>query len=106
MVGVHATHLVLSLIIFVAFMSPAFALSAPRQPVLSAESVLLLDPEGRTVFAKNAEAERAPASLVKMMTLYIAYDELRAGHVTRNEPVTILGGWGSSRVWICALPAH
>ena len=24
-----------------------------------------------------------------MMTLYIAYDELRAGHVTRGEPVTI-----------------
>jgi D-alanyl-D-alanine carboxypeptidase len=89
MVGVHATRLVLSLIIFVAFMSPAFALSAPRQPVLSAESVLLLDPEGRTVFAKNAEAERAPASLVKLMTLYIAFDALEAGRLNLDEPVTI-----------------
>jgi D-alanyl-D-alanine carboxypeptidase len=57
---------------------------------VSAEAVLLLDLEtGKVLLQKNAEGERAPASLVKMMTLYIAYDDLRAGHVTRGEPVTI-----------------
>jgi D-alanyl-D-alanine carboxypeptidase len=57
---------------------------------VSAEAVVLLDLEtGKVLFEKNAEGGRAPASLVKMMTLYIAYDELRAGHVTRGEPVTI-----------------
>jgi D-alanyl-D-alanine carboxypeptidase len=57
---------------------------------VSAEAVVLLDLEtGKVLFEKNAEEDRAPASLVKMMTLYIAYDELRAGQVKRSEPVTI-----------------
>ena len=57
---------------------------------VSAEAVVLLDLEtGKVLFEKNAEGDRAPASLVKMMTLYIAYDELRAGRVTRGEPVAI-----------------
>jgi D-alanyl-D-alanine carboxypeptidase len=57
---------------------------------VSAEAVVLLDLEtGKVLFEKNAEEDRAPASLVKMMTLYIAYDELRARHVTRGELVTI-----------------
>jgi D-alanyl-D-alanine carboxypeptidase len=57
---------------------------------VSAEAVLLVDLDtGKVLLEKNAEGERAPASLVKMMTLYIAYEELRAGHVTRGEPITI-----------------
>ena len=63
--------------------------SAGNLPV-SAEAVVLLDLEtGKVLFEKNAEGDRAPASLVKMMTLYIAYDELRAGRVTRGELVTM-----------------
>jgi D-alanyl-D-alanine carboxypeptidase len=70
------------------------AVSPNRAPVrsvpVSAEAVVLLDLEtGKVLFEKNAEEDRAPASLVKMMTLYIAYDELRAGRVTRWEPVTM-----------------
>jgi len=77
--------------------SPAMAASeaTPGQPLVtnvpvSAEAVLLVDLEtGKVLLEKNAEGERAPASLVKMMTLYIAYEDLRAGTVTRGEPVTI-----------------
>jgi D-alanyl-D-alanine carboxypeptidase len=57
---------------------------------VSAEAVVLVDLEtGKVLFEKNAEEDRAPASLVKLMTLYIAHDELRAGRVARGEPVTI-----------------
>ncbi len=57
---------------------------------VSAEAVVLMDLEtGKVLFEKNAEEDRAPASLVKLMTLYIAYDALRAGRVTRGDPVTI-----------------
>jgi D-alanyl-D-alanine carboxypeptidase len=57
---------------------------------VSAEAVVLVDLEtGKVLFEKNAEEDRAPASLVKLMTLYIAHDDLRAGRVTRGEPVTI-----------------
>src|SRR5215470_3462226 len=58
-------------------------------PALNAEAVLLLDTEGRTVFAKNAQLEHAPASLVKLMTLYLAFEDLEAHRVTLEDPVTI-----------------
>jgi D-alanyl-D-alanine carboxypeptidase len=60
-----------------------------RPLALSAESVLLIDPAGRTVFAKNADADHAPASLVKLMTLYLAFEDLEAGRARPDDPVII-----------------
>jgi D-alanyl-D-alanine carboxypeptidase len=61
----------------------------PTLPV-SAEAVLLLDLDtGKVLFEKNAKEDRAPASLVKMMTLYIAYQDIRADRVSRGEQVMI-----------------
>lgn len=69
--------------------SAAAAGSNGTVPV-SAEAVVLIDLEsGKVLFEKNPEEDRAPASLVKLMTLYLAYDDLRAGRVTRGDPVTI-----------------
>ncbi len=86
----HATRLLLPLLAtVVAISSVAFAQTPPRPPALSAEAVLLLDPEGRTVFEKNAGAERAPASLVKLMTLYLACEALEAGRVDADALVTV-----------------
>src|SRR5438309_7836029 len=59
-----------------------------RPLVLTAEAVLLLDPEGRTLFAKNPE-ERAPASLVKLMTLYLAFEDIEAGRAELDELVPV-----------------
>jgi D-alanyl-D-alanine carboxypeptidase len=56
---------------------------------LSAESVLLLAPDGTVLFAKNPSEDHAPASLVKLMTLYLACEDLEAGRATWDEPVTI-----------------
>src|SRR3990172_847603 len=60
-----------------------------RLASLSAESALLVDPEGKILFAKNAEDERAPASLVKLMTLYLAYEDLDRGKADLEEPVQV-----------------
>ena len=51
--------------------------------------MLLIDPQGTVLFAKNAEEEHAPASLVKLMTLYLAYEDLEAGRVDWEDPVTV-----------------
>jgi D-alanyl-D-alanine carboxypeptidase (penicillin-binding protein 5/6) len=69
--------------------APAANAQNSRHPLLSAECVLLLDPEGRTLFAKNPEAEHAPASLVKLMTLFLAFDDLEAGKADLEELVPI-----------------
>jgi D-alanyl-D-alanine carboxypeptidase len=60
-----------------------------RTPSFSAEAVLLIDPDGRVIYQKNADNERAPASLVKLMTLYLAYEDIEAGRVDADEPVTV-----------------
>ena len=60
-----------------------------RPPALSAEAVLLLDTQGRVVFAKNAAESHAPASLVKLMTLYLACEALDAGRAQWEDPVLV-----------------
>ncbi len=56
---------------------------------LSAESVLLLAPNGTVLFAKNPSEDHAPASLVKLMTLYLACEDLEAGRAQWDGPVKI-----------------
>jgi D-alanyl-D-alanine carboxypeptidase len=58
-------------------------------PAFTAEALLLIDPDGKVIFEKNAENDRAPASLVKLMTLYIACEELEAGRADLDELVTV-----------------
>jgi D-alanyl-D-alanine carboxypeptidase len=58
-------------------------------PGLSAESFLLLDAEGRAVFAKNADDEHAPASLVKMMSLYLAFEDIERGRARLEDLVYV-----------------
>lgn len=71
------------------FASVADAASNGRAPAFTAEALLLIDPEGKVLFAKNAENDRAPASLVKLMTLYLACEELEAGRADLDELVTV-----------------
>ncbi len=68
--------------------SPAGAQNG-QAPLLTAGSVLLLDPQSNVLFAKNPEEEHAPASLVKLMTLYLAYEDLEGGKSNWEEPVTV-----------------
>src|SRR5207245_1132466 len=63
--------------------------SNSRPASVSAGAVLLLDAYGRSLFAKNADDERAPASLVKLMTLYLANEDIERGKAELDEPVQI-----------------
>jgi D-alanyl-D-alanine carboxypeptidase len=90
MLAVFATRFVLPLVVaLVACPLVASAVTPIRPPSLSAEAVLLLDPDGRTVFAKNAATVRPPASLVKLMTLYLACEALEAGRTDAEALVTV-----------------
>lgn len=87
----------ISLAVLACLVVGGFALLVPangwaqngRPLALSAEAVLLLDPDGRILFAKNPDEEHAPASLVKLMTLYLAFADLDAGRAHWDEPVTV-----------------
>lgn len=56
---------------------------------MNAEAVLLKDVEGKILLEKNADESHAPASLVKLMTLYLAFKDLEAGRAALEEPVLI-----------------
>jgi D-alanyl-D-alanine carboxypeptidase len=68
--------------------APAWAQNG-RPLSVSADAVLLLDPHGKVLFAKNPTEDHAPASLVKLMTLYLACEAIEAGKTQWDDPVTI-----------------
>nr|WP_254899116.1 D-alanyl-D-alanine carboxypeptidase family protein [Thalassococcus arenae] len=51
---------------------------------------LVLDVQtGAVLSADNADTPLHPASLTKMMTLYLAFDALKSGTIAANDPVTV-----------------
>ncbi len=54
------------------------------------QALYLMDARtGQTMFASNADMPLPPASLTKMMTLYITFQEIEAGHVTLDTMITV-----------------
>src|SRR3954463_13636160 len=61
---------------------------SPTNPSKDAE--LVLDGRtGRVLYARNTDAQRHPASLTKMMTLYLLFDALKKGQMNLNTPIYI-----------------
>lgn len=44
---------------------------------------------GRTLFAENADAPRIPASITKVMTLYLLFEQLQSGHFKLDTPLRV-----------------
>jgi D-alanyl-D-alanine carboxypeptidase len=60
----------------------------PTDPVKDA--ALIVDgATGKVLYGRNETAERHPASLTKMMTLYLLFDALKAGKVTMQTPLPV-----------------
>src|SRR5437867_12175761 len=96
MAAVHPSRLLAALAALTALLVPAAAVAQERLPgsngrpaSVSSGAVLLLDSFGRPLYAKNADDERAPASLVKLMTLYLANEDIERGKAELDEPVQI-----------------
>lgn len=67
----------------------AFA-QVPPPPQIAARGYILQDfQSGRVLAALNADQRMEPASLTKLMTAYLVFDELRSGKIKLGDPVTI-----------------
>lgn len=56
---------------------------------LTAPSAILLEAStGQVLFEKDADEERSPASITKIMTLLLIFEELEKGNLELTEPVT------------------
>ena len=66
----------------------ARAPASPTDP--SKDAALIIDGRtGATLYSRNESALRHPASLTKMMTLYLLFDALKQGKVTMDTPLKV-----------------
>ena len=57
---------------------------------LESPSVILMEPStGQILYEKNADEQRHPASVTKVMTLLLIFDEIAEGHMKLTDTVTI-----------------
>jgi D-alanyl-D-alanine carboxypeptidase len=68
--------------------SPEAVLTVPAAPQKYA-AIVVDAHTGQQLFAENAMAERYPASLTKMMTLYLLFEALQQGRVTKTTPIPV-----------------
>ncbi|MFI8643417.1 D-alanyl-D-alanine carboxypeptidase family protein [Pseudomonas iridis] len=85
----------------------------PAPPQLSAKSWVLMDAAtGSIIGSQNADMHLPPASLTKLMTVYVATNEIQAGRLKIDDPVTVSeNAWktGGSRMFLdpgSVVPVH
>lgn len=44
---------------------------------------------GQVLFSRNGDAQRYPASLTKMMTLYMLFEQMESGRVAKSTPIPV-----------------
>jgi D-alanyl-D-alanine carboxypeptidase (penicillin-binding protein 5/6) len=83
---------------------PAVPSIVPPEPVLNAKGYVLMDAQSGNIIAqKNMNQRMQPASLTKMMTLYIISENLAAGRIALNELIPIshkANAVGGSRMFV------
>lgn len=70
--------------------APAQALSLPQPPSVPAKAYVLLDHDsGQLLASANPDEPVEPASITKLMTTYILFDEIKSGNLALDDQVTI-----------------
>jgi len=52
-------------------------------------AIVIEEVSGRVLFSRNAEHLRYPASLTKIMTLYLLFEDIEAGHLTLKSRIPV-----------------
>ena len=73
----------LALVSGLTFLLPIAAWAAPYA------AVVMDARDGRILYERNGDARLHPASLTKMMTLYVAFDAIERGEISADQMVTI-----------------
>ena len=86
--SMRVTGLVLLLALLLS--SVAVAAPEPQRPSITAASAIVMDYDtGEVLYEKDADTMRVPASMTKVMTAYIIFEELEAGRLTLDTMVPI-----------------
>ena len=81
---------------------PCFAQTS--QPVsVSSPAAVLMHPSGEVLFEKNARTQREIASVTKVMTQLLVFEEIEAGRLSMADTVTAsahAASMGGSQIWL------
>ncbi len=76
----------------------------PSPPTIAASSFILQDfNSGKVLAENNADTKLAPASLTKILTVYVVFEEIKNGHLKLDDKVTISqNAWqtGGSKMFV------
>jgi len=73
----------------------AATLPIPKPPAIGAKAYILQDyASGRVIAEENADQSVEPASITKLMTAYVVFNELQSGNISLDDLVTI-----SEKAW-------
>jgi D-alanyl-D-alanine carboxypeptidase len=79
-----------SLIIAItALMLANFGLTASPAKASKYASIVIEESSGKVLFSRNADNLRYPASLTKIMTLYLMFEDIEAGRITLKSRIPI-----------------
>lgn len=72
----------------VSFMGkPIYGIALADEEIQSVSAVLMEPMTGQVIYEKNADAVLSPASITKIMTLLVIFDELKKGTITFEDEV-------------------
>jgi len=96
--------LVVSMLFITAPVVQAEVMPVPAPPQVSARNYILVDYDsGKVLAEKDADKKIEPASITKLMTAYVVYEEVIAGRLKMSDKVTISKkAWrmGGSRMYV------
>ena len=72
-----------------AILTASLALSAPVAAFAGSASLVLDARTGKVLASENGDTLNHPASLTKMMTLYLTFEALNRGKITWDTPITM-----------------
>ena len=76
--------------LFMAIVTLVAACSGPQESKAAPYAAYVMDARtGQTLYSENADTRLHPASLTKMMTLYITFSEIEAGNVSLDTMITV-----------------
>lgn len=102
--SIFGPFVVLLLLVTMQSLQAAGPIFTPAAPSVAGTSFFLMDfDSGRVLAEKDPDKRVSPASLTKIMTVYVVFSELKAGHLTLDEKVTVSkNAWqtGGSKMFI------
>lgn len=76
--------------IFLAVLTLVAACSGPQESRAAPYAAYVMDARtGETLYSENADTRLHPASLTKMMTLYITFEEIERGNISLDTMITV-----------------